>query len=133
MFAPARDARTVLDRTVSALPDGYHAIDYGNDRVVIGPTGAFALAAAEADLEEAAERASRVAVRVRHVLASRLSWAPFVEAMVVVDTAATRTGAVALVPGRLLARVVTAGPWRLDEEEVDRMVLALAGAETVPA
>jgi len=133
MFASARDARTALDRTVGALPESFHAIDYGDDRVVIGPTGAFALALAEPGLEEAAERASRVASNVRHVLASRLSWAPFVEAMVVVDHAATRTGAAALVPARLLARVMTSGPCRLDEDEIDRMVVTLAGASPVPA
>ena len=62
MFAPARDARTALERTVGALPEGFRALEGDRDRVVIGPTGAFVLTVPEPDLDTATS-----ALSARHV------------------------------------------------------------------
>jgi hypothetical protein len=88
----------------------------------VGPTGAFALTPPEPDVESAARRVGDTAGQIRKYLATALSWAPFVDALVVVDGPGGRMGSVGIVPGRLVTRMITDGPRLLDDQLVERIV-----------
>jgi hypothetical protein len=122
MFQALRSARPPIDRALDSLPSEYHAVVSGQERIVVGPTGAFALTTPEPDVETAARRVGRVAGEVRGHLVGALSWAPFVDALVVVEGAGGRVENVGVVPTRLLTRMITDGPQVLAHELVDRMV-----------
>jgi hypothetical protein len=94
----------------------------GQERIVVGPTGAFALTLPEPDVETAARRVSTAASEVRKYVAAALSWAPFVDALIVVDGPGGRVESVGLVPSRLLTRMLTDGPCLLDDHLVDRIM-----------
>jgi hypothetical protein len=118
MFPALRGARQPIDRALEALPREYHATASGQERIVVGPTGAWALTTPEPDIETAARRVGRAAGDVRNYLAAALSWAPFVDALVVVDGPGGRVETVGLVPTRMLTRMITDGPRLLDEHLV---------------
>lgn len=122
MFQALRSARPPIDRVLDALPREYHAMASGKERIVVGPTGAFALTSPEPDIETAARRVGKAARDVRNYLATALSWAPFVDALVVVEGPGGHVESVGLVPGRMLARMITDGPRLLDDELVDRIM-----------
>jgi hypothetical protein len=122
MFQALRSARSPIDRALDSLPSEYHAMAAGRERLVVGPTGAFALTTPEPDVETAASRVGQAAADVRSWLVAALSWAPFVDALVVVEGEGGRVDSVGLVPSRLLARMITDGPQVIDHELVDRMV-----------
>ena len=94
----------------------------GQERIVVGPTGAFALTTPDPDVETAARRVGRAAGEVRGYLVAALSWAPFVDALVVVEGDGGRVETVGVVPSRLLTRMITDGPQVLGHELVDRIV-----------
>jgi hypothetical protein len=125
MFQALRSARSPIDRALDSLPSGYRAMASGRERIVVGPTGAFALTTPEPDVETAARRVGRTAEAVRSHLVAALSWAPFIDALVVVEGDGGRVENVGVVPGRLLARMITDGPQVLDHELVDRMVIEI--------
>jgi hypothetical protein len=122
VFSSAR-ARSALDRVMGGLPPAFYTLDVGPDRVVVGPTGAFALARPEPNMSTALNRVARTAQSLRQGLARALSWAPFFDALVVVDEATSRTAGT--VPLRLVEPLLTAGPCLIDESEVDRIALTL--------
>jgi hypothetical protein len=122
MFQALRSARSPIDRALDGLPPDYHVLASGQERIVIGPTGAFALTAPDPDAETAARRVGRAAGDVRTHLVAALSWAPFIDALVVVEADAGRVENVGVVPNRLLVRMITDGPEVLDHELVGRMV-----------
>lgn len=122
MFQALRSARPPIDRALDALPAEYHTMASGQERIVIGPTGAFALTPPDPDVETAARRVSRTANDIRKYVAAALSWAPFVDALIVVDGPGGRVESVGLVPSRLLARMITDGPRLLDDNLVDRIM-----------
>jgi hypothetical protein len=75
-----------LDEVVRDLPEGYVTLAFGDARLVVGPPGAFALVdAADTDVCDAARLVAATARELRHRLAGALSWAPFIDALVVVD------------------------------------------------
>jgi len=120
-FSGARAGRAAIDRTLGALPGRWRCLLHGGDRLVIGPTGAFAVGDDRPSVEQAAERVARAAGEVRDFLASVGSWAPFVDALVVVDADAMRMDRATIVPSRLLTDVLTSGPQLLADNEVDRI------------
>jgi hypothetical protein len=126
---PLRRSRPEVAQVVRELPDGYHAVELGTDHVVVGPTGAFALTTADGpdDIDEAARRVVRIAGDVRDLLADDLSWAPFVDPLVVVEEATDRPAVAATVPHRLLHGVLTGGQSLLDVDQVGRIVASLRG------
>lgn len=126
MAVTARVAGASLARVLEALPCGHRTLPLDEAHVVVGPTGVFALTHGLPDLDQAARRVSAAARALRELLAQRLSWAPFVDALVVVDGAAGRAEVAAVVPSRLLADVLTSGRPVLTGVEVDRIVTALA-------
>ena len=122
MFQALRSARPPIDRALDGLPVEYHTITSGEERFVVGPTGAFALTSPEPDVEAAARRVADTASEIRKYLAAALSWAPFVDALVVVEGPGGRVGSVGIVPGRLVPRMITDAPRLLDDELVERII-----------
>lgn len=107
------------------LPTGYEALAVEGVMVVVGPTGAFALSGADPDATTAARRVAAAAVRVRNTLAARLSWAPFVDALVVVDEATAPAAEATVVPRRMLRDVLTTGHEQLAPVDIGRIVATL--------
>lgn len=107
------------------LPDGYEALDVEGVLVVVGPTGAFALCGADPDPTTAAHRVATAAARVRNTLAARLSWAPFVDPLVVVDRVTARVAEATVVPRRMLRDVLTSGHHQLGAGDIGRIVATL--------
>ena len=128
MFAPSRRDRRSVDRVIESLPEAYHAVTIDHGLLVVGPTGVFAVTDDEPDVDTAAHRIARTASELRAELASRLSWAPFVDPIVVVDGQATRTEVAGVVPTRLLAGVLTGGRPLLGADEVERITATFVAA-----
>lgn len=145
MLSLWRRHEAALDEVVRDLPEGYVALAFGDTHVVVGPTGAFALADAHgADIGEAAHRAVVVARELRQRLLEALSWAPFVDTLVVADgqvgSRIHRWGpgaprdelrrlsaeGASVVPRRIVRSVLTAGRRQLSPAEVQRIRHALA-------
>ncbi|MCU1461022.1 MAG: hypothetical protein JWO37_1097 [Acidimicrobiales bacterium] len=121
MFTGVRVRRAAIDRTLGALPVRWRCVLHGRDRVVIGPTGAFAVADDQPSVSEAAERVAHAAGEIRDFLASVGSWAPFVDPLVVVDGHAEHISRATIVPSRLLNDVLTCGPQQLEDGEITRI------------
>jgi hypothetical protein len=121
MFQGIRSTRLPIDRALEGLPADYHTIGHGEERVVVGPTGAFVLTLPAPDVESAARRVADAARAIRVYLAAALSWAPFVDALVVVEESGGRLGSVGIVPGRLVTRMITDGPRMLDDLLIARI------------
>jgi hypothetical protein len=117
-----------MSAVLEDLPLGYQALDVEGVLVVVGPTGAFALSDGEPDLAAAARRVAGAAARVRNTLAARLSWAPFVDPLVVVDRMTSRVAEATVVPRRLLRDLLTTGNVQLGDAEIGRIIATL-GAE----
>lgn len=125
MLTIGRKGVTAVDDVIDGLPAGFHTVDLGDTQVVVGPTGAFALTDGRADVQSAARRVAQVAARVRDRLCARLSWAPFVDTLVVADGVRLHLDAATVVPRRLLLDVLTGGNPTLRAEDVDRIVSSL--------
>ena len=116
------------------LPDDWHVLVLEEGHLVVGPTGAFALTtAAEVEVDDAAHRIARCASRLREALVERLSWAPFVDSLVVVDGPPGTSSEASVVPPRMLADVLTTGRRLLDRDDIDRIVSILGGLHPVVA
>ena len=126
MFQAIRSARPLIDRALDALPADYHMIASGQERLVVGPTGAFALTPPEPNVEASARRVADAASEIRKYLAASLSWAPFVDAVVVVEGPGGRVGSVGMVPGRMVTRMITDGPRLLDDQLVERIIAEIS-------
>ena len=131
MFASLRRSGAALDDVLGDLPEGYHVVAVPDAWVVVGPTGAFALTLPEPDLQVAGTRVGVLAATLRSRLADVLSWAPFVDPVVVVEGGG-RTDAAVVVPARLLFDVLTGGQPQLGPDQVARMVAALQGRAPLP-
>lgn len=145
-----RRAADSLDDVLRELPEGYVALAFGGTWVVVGPTGAFALAeAGRGDLREVSRRVAAAARELRNRLVQALSWAPFVDALVVDAGARGRRGApcpqprraaspsgdasalassgdASVLPARILRSVLTSGRPCLSPAEVARIHAALS-------
>ena len=110
---------------LDCLPDGFRAVHAGRVDLVVGPTGVFAVTDGDPDLSTAARRAALAAGRARDRLSATLSWAPFVDALVVVDRLLGKADEATVVPRRHLRDVLGSGPAQLSDADVERIVLAL--------
>jgi hypothetical protein len=123
MFAAGRSTRSSLERALDNLPPGSHAVTMGHDWIVAGPTGLFAVTGPEPDVAQAARRVAQTAAQLRSRLAHSLSWAPFVDALVVVDApSSSRAEEASVIPVRLLHRILTEGRPHLEHHDVDQIV-----------
>lgn len=121
-----------IDAVLDSLPEGFAALDVGDDRIVVGPTGAFVVGPAGRDVTGVADRLGRRAESCRTALASRLPWTPFVEALVVTDRSGAGTASASAVPPRMLRDTLLSGPRLLSRQAVDRVVEVL-GERFAPA
>ena len=125
-----------LDQVLAALPEGFTVRPLGAARFVLGPTGAHVVALDDGS-RDAPETLAHIAGLVRDALADRVTWVPFIHAMLVTERTdpcppATRVPPV-LMPGALLD-----GPTTLDGPARQRLVEAVAsgvldGVSTIPA
>ena len=129
----SRGASAPLDLVLDDLPGDHRVIRVGEGRVVVGPTGAFLVAEAGRDVRAAARRVARSAASCRAALAGRLSWAPFVDALVVTDRRPHGTVEASVVSHRLVRETLLRGPRLLSGARVERVaeVLIELGDETV--
>lgn len=133
MFAAVRAPRSPVDRTLAALPAGYRVAERGSEHVVVGATGAFVLTAPSPDVGSAVDRVSGTAQRLRDQLARSLSWAPFVDALVVTDGDVFPSDDVGLVPARHLLHVLTDGSPLLSEGDIDAITAVVQELPIPPA
>ena len=117
-----------LDHLLDGLPADHRVIRVGEGRVVIGPTGAFVLAEAGRDVRSAARRAARVAESCRAVLADRLSWAPFVDSLVVTDRRPHGPVMASVVSPRLVQETLVRGPRLISRTRIERIAAVLSEA-----
>lgn len=73
----------LLDEILAALPDPANVAHRGGQRLVTSPGGVFVLDPGPGDVIETAQRAALAANRTRELLATHLSWVPFVDWFVV--------------------------------------------------
>lgn len=81
--------------------------------VVVGPTGIFVVGRARGDVAASAERTSALAHELRAALSERISWVPFVDA-IVVATGDHGGLACTVVPLDLLVVALTSGGVTID-------------------
>jgi hypothetical protein len=117
-----------VDDVLSDLPEGFHAVTMDDATVVVGPTGAFVMGGGGRDARAVAARLARRAAACRTILSRNLSWAPFVETLVVSDRAQTQMRTATVVPARMLLDTLTAGPALLTADAAARVAEVLAGA-----
>ena len=110
-----------LEDVLTCLPDAFRVVAAGDDRVVVGPTGAFVVGDGGGNVPAAGARVAGIAERCRAILAVRLTWAPFVDALVVADRRVDHPAAASVVPGRILLDTLLHGPLLLDDERVARI------------
>ncbi len=130
-MAGGGNAAPDLGALLGALPGSFRAAEEDGTWFVVGPTGAFVVAAAPADPAGAAARARALAAGLRARLDRTLGWSPFVEALVVTEEDHPLEGATR-VPTRLLHDTIVCGPLLLDEPWVAALARCLeARAATV--
>ena len=136
MARPRHPGPDDLDQVLATLPDDFTVRTVGAARFVLGPTGAHVVAVDDGS-EDAPATLAHIASLVRDALADRVTWVPFVHAMLVTErtdpcSPATRVPPV-LMPGALVD-----GPTTLDDPARRRLVDALADGvldrvSTIPA
>lgn len=136
MARPRHHGRDDLDQVLATLPDDFTVRPLGAARFVLGPTGAHVVAVDDGS-PDAPTTLAQIAGLVRDALADRVTWVPFVHAMLVTERdgpcpPATRVPPV-LMPGALID-----GPTTLDEPARQRLVDAVTSGvldrvSTIPA
>ena len=108
------------------LPDGFRSVVVDGARVVVGPAGAFVLADGGDDPVATGDRVVSLTHSLRSILATQLTWVPFIDPIVVVDDDwdDEAAGAATSVPADLLAPTILYGAGRLDPAAADHIVAA---------
>ena len=130
MFRTTASRDGGFDAVLDDLPAAFGAVALGEDRLVVGPTGAFLVGEADTDVRDVAERLGRRADRCRAALAAHLPWTPFVDALVVAERSGDTSPLASVVPVRMLHDTLVAGPRLLTDEAVERL-RAVLGAVAV--
>jgi hypothetical protein len=108
-----------IDEALASLPGEYAVGSLDQARLVAGPAGAFVLTGfpgADPSPEAAVATINRMAADLRAALADHLSWVPFVDTLLVVDTEPVPlSGGAAVVPVDLLETTVVEGRAVVDE------------------
>lgn len=115
--ATAPDVAAVL----ASLPPAYRVVPLADADVVLGPPGAFVVAAGNGNVQDIADRLVGRAVRLRAALAERMSWVPFIDALVVADHPGAHAVAATVVPADLLDQTLVQGTPMLSDESVTRL------------
>jgi hypothetical protein len=115
---------------VSDLPAGFGAVALGEDRLVVGPTGAFVVGDAADDTRAVAERLRRRAERCRAALAAHLPFTPFVDVFVVTERSGDTSPLASVVPARMLHDSLVDGPRILTDEAVERIRTVMLAVAT---
>lgn len=108
------------------LPADFASVALGEDRLVVGSTGAFVVGDAGTDVRAAAERLGRRAERCRAALAAHLPWTPFVDVFVVAERSRDTSPLASVIPARMLNDTLVDGPRLLTGEAVERIHAVLA-------
>ena len=122
MFRTAGGMAAALGVILHDLPPGFRTVEVGDSHLVVGPTGAFLLAAADRDLAGAAARLNRLAQRARVLLAARVGSTPFLDALVVAEPGPEVSPLTSIVAPRMVRDTLLAGPPLLTATAVDRLV-----------
>lgn len=113
---------THIDNILDTLPDDVTVAASGNARLVMTQTGVFVILPAAVDVNRAADRAHLLATETRDLLASHLSWVPFVDAVVVCSNQSTTDSTAAtVVPLDLLADLLREGVGVIDNDLLAKM------------
>lgn len=116
-----RSSRPGLADLLGELPDGFHCVQDGPGWLVIGPTGAFMVGEGHRDPATAGQQLALAAGHFRAAVADALSWAPFVDVLVVAEDHPVVAPAASVVTLEMVVDTLTAGPPMLDEETVARL------------
>jgi hypothetical protein len=106
-----------IDEALASLPSDYAVASYGDSRLVIGPSGAFVLVAAQTaeDRTSAATTLEQLAARTRSALADHLSWVPFIDTLVVAPAHQVKRTVNGVVPVNMLLETICEGRPQVDE------------------
>lgn len=128
MFRTTTSRDGGLSTVLDDLPVGFGAVALGDDRLVVGPTGAFVVGLGDAvdDLRSVAERLGQRAERCRAALAAHLPWTPFVDVFLVAERSGDTSPLASVVPLRMLRDTLVDGPRLLTDEAVERIRAVLA-------
>src|SRR5438128_922146 len=110
MFRDSPPVTDGLDAILGQLPAGWRCVDFGEERLVIGPTGAFVIGLSGRDVTPVAERVARRAADCRQALSRHFPSTPFVEALVVADRRSAPATAATVVRPHLLRETLLSGP-----------------------
>lgn len=106
---------------MAELPGEYLQVPFDDARFVAGPTGVFVITEGADDIVGAGERAVSLAAQLRSLFAERLSWAPFVDALVVAEPVSCDAAGATVVPARHVSGLMTEGPRLIARDILDRM------------
>lgn len=116
-----RSSKPGLTDVLSELPERFHCVQDDSGWLVVGPTGAFMVGEGARNPRAAGQQLARAAGRFRSAVADELSWAPFVDVLVVAGDQDVVLPAASLVTLDMVIDTITAGPPMLDDETVARL------------
>ena len=126
VFRTTGGMAAALDAVLADLPPGFQAVGVGGSHLVVGPTGAFLLTAADQDPATAGARLGRLAQRLRVLLAAYVGSTPYVDALVVAEPSPQLSSPAPVVSPRRVRDTLLSGPELLTAGAVERL---LTGAE----
>jgi hypothetical protein len=106
---------------LAELPGSYRWLDTGHGHLVIGPTGAFVIGEGGRNPALVAHELAHWAGRLRAAVGAVLSWAPFVDVLVVADRTKVKVESASVVTPDMLIDTLVSGPELLDPEAVDQL------------
>jgi hypothetical protein len=133
VFTLHRETAGELSQLLHRLPAEFQSVALGSGHLVVGPTGAFIVAAAGTSAQETADDLVRIAVGMRNELVSRMGVVPFIDALVIVNDRTHRPVAATGVPPDLLMPTLMEGPELLPEATRRRLLAAVASLLPAPA
>lgn len=121
-----------LDAVLAKLPASFAIGARRSARFVAGPSGAFVVLPASDDLDADAGRLLEITSATRASLADHLSWAPFLDSLLVTPDQIAQPAAATVVPLDLLDEVLRDGHQGIDEDIMDLIFVVLAERRLAP-
>jgi len=103
------------------LPRAYRCLAMGPGYLVLGPTGAFVVGDGTRNPRSVARELAQWASRFRAAVGDVLSWAPFVDVLVVADRPRIRLESASVVSPDMLVDVLVSGAEMLLPDAVDQL------------